>query len=36
MQCPDIHKWQLFTQWQKDFFSAKTSEEAELEQYFLA
>eukprot|EP00285_Hemiselmis_virescens_P005732 CAMPEP_0173383226 /NCGR_PEP_ID=MMETSP1356-20130122/5773_1 /TAXON_ID=77927 ORGANISM="Hemiselmis virescens, Strain PCC157" /NCGR_SAMPLE_ID=MMETSP1356 /ASSEMBLY_ACC=CAM_ASM_000847 /LENGTH=226 /DNA_ID=CAMNT_0014337979 /DNA_START=13 /DNA_END=693 /DNA_ORIENTATION=+ len=27
---------QLFAQWQKDYFSAKTSEEAELEQYFLA
>jgi hypothetical protein len=26
----------LFGQWQKDFFTNKSREEAELEQYFLA
>ena len=27
---------QIFTQWQNDFFSDKTSQEAEVENYFLA
>jgi hypothetical protein len=28
--------WQTFAQWQADFFSNKTTEEAEEQHYFLA
>ena len=31
-----IENAQIFTQWQNDFFSNKTSQEAEVDSYFLA
>ena len=31
-----IENTQIFTQWQNDFFSNKTSQEAEVDNYFLA